>query len=251
MVMLITVIGLIGLTAGLTLGQVGAKALFYEGTETMGLTYWVELVDANNLRRRVTSDYVFRSGDRFKLHLMSNRDGYLTLVNLGTTGRSQVIFPNPALGEGNNFVRAFTDYEAPKGYLRFDNNPGEEVLVVMLTPAFRGQTPSLPSGISVPASGEGVVQPPMPGGLSEPGLGGTTSVPPVQTRDPRLGTVDPAGAADALAQAAAQAVASGAKDLVMEVDRMSARPATYAVTPLQTAGGDGGRITFQIRLVHR
>jgi hypothetical protein len=93
-----------------------------------GVRYWVDLVDAQGNQRQVTTDYVFRRGDRIKLHVMSNQDGYLTLVNVGTSGRTTVLFPSRP---NDNFVKAGTDNVIPPGsYLRFDGNPGQEVLIL-------------------------------------------------------------------------------------------------------------------------
>lgn len=106
-----------------------------EPQQYMGVSYWVELIGRDNERQRVTADRVFRSGERIRLNMMSNRDGYLYLVNLGSTGRSQVLFPHPGVAGGNNFIRANTPYEIPHGaYIRFDENSGEETILVMLSP---------------------------------------------------------------------------------------------------------------------
>jgi hypothetical protein len=103
--------------------------------EYMGVSYWVDRIDGAQGRQRVTSDHLFRTGDRIRIGLTTNRDGYLYVVNLGSTGRNQVLFPSGAAGEGGNFVRANTVYEIPPaGSFRFDSNAGEEVLVLMLAP---------------------------------------------------------------------------------------------------------------------
>lgn len=152
------VLGILGLVAGVALAQSGAKAIFYSGSgptvmaksapaapavakeEYMGITYWVELVAKDGQKKRVTTDRVFRSGDRIKLHVQTNRDGYLYLVNTGSTGRSHMLFPHPGMGPGTNAVRASMDYEIPyASYIRFDENPGEEILLIMLSPAPMGE----------------------------------------------------------------------------------------------------------------
>jgi hypothetical protein len=112
----------------------GTKDLVVAGAAApaMGVKYWVELIDTKGVRRQVTTEHVFRAGDRIKLHMSSNRDGYLTLVNLGSTGRTTVLFPT---GGANNFVKAGADYAVPpSGYLRFDNNPGQETLILTFSP---------------------------------------------------------------------------------------------------------------------
>ena len=139
----------------------GAKAIFYSGegptvmvtpsesptlpkveTKTepkkekyMGIAYWVELIGKEGQKQRVTTERTFRSGERIRLHLVSNWDGYLYLINIGSTGRSHLLFPHPAIAGGNNFVKANTPYEIPySAYIRFDENRGEEILLVMLSP---------------------------------------------------------------------------------------------------------------------
>lgn len=143
------------------IGQDGAKAAFYSGTSGtviqtprsgsgsqppqvarsqpgrdsyLGLAYWVELLGADGQTRRVTADRMFRSGDRIRLHVQSNRNGFLYMINLGSTGRSTVLFPNAATGAGGNAIQAGLSYPVPhNGFFRFDDNPGEEVVVVMLS----------------------------------------------------------------------------------------------------------------------
>lgn len=151
------IVGMIGLAAGSVLAQAGAKAIFYGGSgatvpakpaapgpvaapasapkdQYMGVSYWIELVGGDGQSRRVTADHVFRSGDRIRLHLRSNRAGYLYVANIGSTGRTYMLFPNATVEAGNNTVQADVAYTVPSGgYIRFDQNPGEETLLVMLS----------------------------------------------------------------------------------------------------------------------
>src|SRR5262249_26774655 len=115
----------------------------------MGVKYWVELVDQNGTQRQVTTGDVFRAGDRIRLHMSSNRDGYLTLVNLGSSGRTTVLFPS---GGANNFVKAGTDYAVPPGgYLRFDENKGQETLILTFSP--QAGTPSASAAMAMARGG--------------------------------------------------------------------------------------------------
>lgn len=153
------IIGTTALLVGTALAQTGAKAIFYSGSgptvkatstsktpssvvkeEYMGVTYWVELVARDGQKKRITTDHVFRGGDRIKLHVQSNRDGYLYLANIGSTGRSHMLFPHAGMGVGSNSIRANVDYEVPyASYIRFDENPGEETLLIMLSPVPMGE----------------------------------------------------------------------------------------------------------------
>jgi hypothetical protein len=125
------------LPPGLPGGAVAASGASKDLTvvaPAMGVRYWVDLVDAQGNRRQVTTDNVFRRGDRIQLHIMTNQDGYLTLVNIGTSGRTTVLFPS-ASAPGSNFVKAGADHAVPPGsFLRFEGNPGQEVLVLTFSP---------------------------------------------------------------------------------------------------------------------
>lgn len=136
----------------------GAKALFYSGEgptisvttskkakdkqvvkeqikreKYMGIAYWIDLLNADGEQVRVTTRREFKSGEKIRLNIKSNRDGYLYVINLGTSGASRVLFPH---SEGiDNFVMANEIYTVPcNKYMRFDENPGEETLLVLLSP---------------------------------------------------------------------------------------------------------------------
>jgi hypothetical protein len=138
----------------------GAKALFYdEGDVTLrtqapakaqakratqkkeqrpasesylGLSYWIDLLDHQGRYVRTTTSRVFRSGDRIKLNLRSNRNGYLYVIGLGSSGTSRLLFPDRE--DVANGIKAKTTYAVPFGTnLKFDDTPGEEKLLVLLS----------------------------------------------------------------------------------------------------------------------
>lgn len=125
--------------------QTANKPAASQTEKYMGISYWIELLDANGNLTRVPSTKVFSSGDRIKLNIESNQNGYLYVLNIGSSGNSHVIFPNP--GVNSNQITAGLPYAVPfKTYMRFDNNPGEELLLVMLSPRPLGNfAPSLPA----------------------------------------------------------------------------------------------------------
>jgi len=120
--------------AGVDSAVAAKKSLPARG-DYMGIAYWVDLVSPDGGKRRVSADHVFRTGDRIKLNLRTNRPGYLYLLNIGSSGQTHILFPGPGAGAGTNAVKANLTYEVPVGAsIRFDSTPGEETLLIMLSP---------------------------------------------------------------------------------------------------------------------
>jgi Domain of unknown function (DUF4384) len=100
----------------------------------IGLSGWIELEDpSGGPGTQVTDRRIFHSGERIRLHFRSNVDGYLTLIQLGSSGTSDVLYPDPAQGLGDNRVAAGRDALVPgeSHWLRFDDTAGEERLLVI------------------------------------------------------------------------------------------------------------------------
>lgn len=100
----------------------------------IGLSAWIELEGpAGGFGMQVTDRRIFRSRERIRLHFRSNVDGYLTLIQLGTSGTSTVLFPDAAQGLVDNRLSAGSDLIVPgqDHWLRFDDNAGEERLLVL------------------------------------------------------------------------------------------------------------------------
>src|SRR5687768_2253133 len=70
-----------------------------------GLKYWLEL-RRNGRVSRVDNLQVFRSGDRLRLHVIPNIDGYayIALVK-GSTGKQTVLYPAAGSGTNNRVLR--------------------------------------------------------------------------------------------------------------------------------------------------
>lgn len=104
-----------------------------EAEKYMGIAYWIELLTPDGKRMLTSKQKTFRSGDRIKLNVETNQDGFLYIVSIGSTGSSRLLFPYS--GEKNNFVFRRKVYSVPQNtYMKFDNNPGEETLLVLLSP---------------------------------------------------------------------------------------------------------------------
>ncbi|HXA83874.1 MAG TPA: DUF4384 domain-containing protein [Candidatus Dormibacteraeota bacterium] len=182
--------------------------------ENMGIKYWLELIQPGNAQIvRVNSNRVFHSGERIRLHVETNIDGRVMLLQLGQDGASQVLFPDARINRGDNYIRAGIDTPVPsaRAWIKFDNRPGLERLIVFLTPTVRRLPDERPSPL-IQADARAAAPQPKPGESSE-------------------GALEKPGTATLLAILDRS---QGGKGLVVEVDDQSERPASYAVLP---AGG--------------
>ena len=75
----------------------------------------------------------FHSGDRVRFAFASNIEGYLYVVQRGSSGQWTLLFPDPEANGGRNTIRRAEDYVVPNnGWFAFDDTPGtEEVFVVL------------------------------------------------------------------------------------------------------------------------
>lgn len=103
-------------------------------SSVLGLSHWIELEGPGGATGvQVASTRVFHSGERIRLHFQSNADGHIALIQLGSSGTGQMLFPNPAQGLTDNYLvagRART-LPSPGHWFRFDQNPGTERLIVV------------------------------------------------------------------------------------------------------------------------
>lgn len=92
------------------------------------INFWIEL-DRNGKVFRCNNKMEFKTGDKIRFHLIPQSDGYAYLVmKAGTTGKSDVLFPNTQYGTQNYLFRG-KDYPIPAvGWMEFDQNPGTEQL---------------------------------------------------------------------------------------------------------------------------
>jgi hypothetical protein len=103
------------------------------GVRAKGLSYWIELVDVSGGPGvQVTDSRIFKSGERIRLHFRSNSDGRISIVQIGSSGTSSILFPDPAKGLSNNVLQANQDIvlPSPTHWFRFDENKGTERLLV-------------------------------------------------------------------------------------------------------------------------
>ena len=75
----------------------------------------------------------FKSGDKVKLAFTANTDGYVYWLAKGTTGSYDVIFPNPKVDASNEIKRNEEKIIPSKGAFKFDDNPGNEELLCIVS----------------------------------------------------------------------------------------------------------------------
>ena len=71
----------------------------------------------------------FRKGDRIRVGIESNFAGFIYMINIGSSGKTRIIFPDRA---ESNRIRPRRRYTLPTSYdLKFDENSGIDVFKVL------------------------------------------------------------------------------------------------------------------------
>jgi hypothetical protein len=100
----------------------------------LGVRYNVLVVDsASNSAKEVDPSGEFRRDDCLAVQVQSNYDGYLYVLDRGSSGKWDVLLPSMELPDESNFVKARTDVRAPaQACFSLDNPPGVEHLYLVL-----------------------------------------------------------------------------------------------------------------------
>lgn len=105
----------------------------------LGLTLFMR--DSSGLAVRVDPNHVFHKGDRVRVLLETNADGYLYIFNTTNDGPPVMIYPNADLDEAGNYLQAHVPFEIPSSqaaeerlrWLAFDEVAGTERLFFVFT----------------------------------------------------------------------------------------------------------------------
>src|ERR1043165_137188 len=97
--------------------------------------------DSNGLAVRVDPDHVFHKGDRVRVLLETNSDGYLYIFNTTNDGPPVMIYPDADLDEAGNYLQAHVPFEIPSSlaaeerlrWFAFDETAGTERLFFVFT----------------------------------------------------------------------------------------------------------------------
>jgi len=99
-----------------------------------GLKYRVLQRLDTDKEEEVGPDTTFHSGDRVRFAFESNIDGYLYVIQQGSSGRWTVLFPSPRINGGLNAIRRFQEQVVPPdAWFAFDAHPGTEKILVFLS----------------------------------------------------------------------------------------------------------------------
>ena len=107
----------------------------------MGLGLTLFMRDSNGLAVRVDPDHVFQKGDRVRVLLETNADGYLYIFNTTNDGPAVMIYPDADLDEAGNYLQAHVPFEIPTSqsaeerlrWFAFDETAGTERLFFVFT----------------------------------------------------------------------------------------------------------------------
>jgi hypothetical protein len=85
--------------------------------------------------RKVDSALVFDQGDRVRFRLSANFQGYLYVMNHGTAGTYELLFPRSDTGS-DNVIEASKDYVVPatQGWFRVGGPAGQDIIYWLVSP---------------------------------------------------------------------------------------------------------------------
>ena len=93
----------------------------------------------------------FRSGDRVRFSFNANIDGFLYVVQQGSSGRWTVLFPGPRINGGKNAIQTGEEYQVPSNdWFLFDATPGTEQVFVFLSREPMTQLPGFDRPVTKP-----------------------------------------------------------------------------------------------------
>jgi hypothetical protein len=100
----------------------------------LGLRYTLLQKSPDERYVEVMPSTVFHSGDRVKVSIMANHQGYLYIIQQGSSGNWSPIFPSADAPRDSNFVESGKVYEIPgDGAFELNQQAGKEKLFIVLS----------------------------------------------------------------------------------------------------------------------
>jgi hypothetical protein len=102
----------------------------------IGLKYRILLHDAQCDIHEVDPARIFYSGEQIRLQIEPNVDGYLYVLQKGSSGHDSTLFPHPEINGGDNRVERGILYSVPATqWFTFNDVPGDEHLTLIASRA--------------------------------------------------------------------------------------------------------------------
>ncbi|MGI8918691.1 MAG: DUF4384 domain-containing protein [Pyrinomonadaceae bacterium] len=138
-----------GVAGGTTSGATVKVELSKATPQNLGVGLTLLSRDSLGLTVRTDPTRTFHKGDRVRVLLETNNDGYLYIFNTTNNGKPVMIYPNRELDEGGNYLQAHIPFEIPSStaseerlrWLVFDEFAGNERLYFVFT---REPLPGIP-----------------------------------------------------------------------------------------------------------
>jgi len=107
----------------------------------IGLGVTLFMRDSNGLAVRIDPEHVFHKGDRVRILLETNSDGYLYIFNTTDDGPATLIYPDVSLDDAGNYLQAHVPFEIPSSlsaeerlrWFAFDEAAGTEHVFFVFT----------------------------------------------------------------------------------------------------------------------
>lgn len=127
-------------TAAAANANTGAGVKAYSAP-ALGMGYTLYMRNENGDAVRVDPSRSFRTGERVRILLETNTDGYLYIFNTTDNGAPVMIYPDTRLDDGGNYIEAHVPIEIPSReeqdenyrWFTFDNKPGTERLYIVFS----------------------------------------------------------------------------------------------------------------------
>jgi len=122
----------------------------------IGLGYTLFMRDADGRGVRVEPTRVFQNGERIRIALETNTDGYLYIFDSEDGAVPKMIYPDARLDGGENWIEAHVPMEIPSAeegderlrWFEFYGKPGGDRLFIVVT---REPLPTVPTGADLVA----------------------------------------------------------------------------------------------------
>ena len=116
-------------------GTGGDDPVIAISTQPLALRYSLIQIESEGDEAEVSTSKVFHAGDRVRIRVQSNQDGYLYVVQRGSSGNWEPMFPSLAINDGKNRIEARASLDLPSKTQAFTFNAqsGDERLFVILS----------------------------------------------------------------------------------------------------------------------